>query len=128
MLPVPLLFPRLPDRSDLGRLRLGLGSSSLGSAGSCSLKAEGSGEGRRLRIRDAKDSFDARVLKSLVVGGMLLGSCASLDGVDDGGGVGGRGRKNGIFRGDSPGEFVVLCDSASSSVAPAAVASPVLLP
>lgn len=125
MLPVPLLFARLHALFELGRL--GLGSSSLDSAGSFSLKADGSGSGRRLRIRDAKDSLEARVLKSLVVGGMLLGNCASLDGVDEGGGVGGRGRKNGIFKGDSSGESVVLCDAASSFVALAAVASPVVL-
>ena len=88
-----------------------------------SLKAEGSGSGSRLRIRVAKDSLEARVLKSRVVGGMLLGNWASLEGVDEGGGVGGRGRKKGIFSGDSLGEFVVLCDCASSSVALAAGAS-----
>ena len=57
----------------------------------------------------------------------MLGSCASLDGVDAGGGVGGRWRKKGIFRGDSSGEFVVLGDSTSSSIAFAAVASPAFL-
>ena len=124
MLPVPLLFPRLPDLSGLGRI--GPGGSSTG-LGSVSWKAEGSGSGRRLRIREAKDSFEASVLKSLAVGGMMVGNCASLDGVDAGGGVGGRWRKKGIFRGDSAGESVVLGDSTSSSIAFAAVASPVLL-
>ena len=124
MLPVPLLFPRLPALSEFGGMRLG---ASLVGVGSVSWKADGSGSGRRLRMREAKDSFDARVLKSLMVGGMLLGGCASLHGVDEGGGVGGRGRKKGILRGDTSGESVVLCDTASLSVALAAVAPSVLL-
>ncbi len=99
---------------------------SAGGLGSVSWKAEGSGSARRLRIREAKDSLEASELRSLVVGGMMLGSWASLDGVDEGGGVGGRGRKKGIFRGDSSGELVVLCDSVSSSVAFVAVVLPVL--
>lgn len=127
MLPVPLLFPRLAARSEVVVGGAGHGGSSPVGLGSVSWKAEGSGSGRRLRIKEAKDSFEASVLMSLVVGGMLLGSWASLDGVDAGGGVGGRGRKKGIFRGDSSGSFDVLCDSASSSVAFTAVASAVLL-
>lgn len=67
------------------------------------------------------------MLKSLIVGGMLLGSWAGLDGVDEGGGVGGRGRKKGILRGETSGELFVLWDSASSSVVLLAVASEVLL-
>lgn len=114
MLPVPLLFPRPDALPGLGSV--GLGGSTVG-LGSVSWKADGSGSGRRLRIKEAKDSFEASVLKSLVVGGTLLGNCASFDGGDEGGGVGGRGRKKGIFRGDSSGDFVVLCDSTSSSVA-----------
>lgn len=67
-------------------------------------KVEGSGEGRRGRIREAKDSLEARVVREGVVGGMLLGSWESLGGVPAGGGVGGRGRKKGILRGDVVGE------------------------
>lgn len=124
MLPVPLLFPRLAARSELGGV--GHGGSSVG-LGSVSWKADGSGSGRRLRIKEAKDSFEASVLMSRVVGGMLLGSWASLDGADEGGGVGGRGRKKGILSGDSSGELVVLCDSASSSVDCVVVVSAVSL-
>lgn len=95
----------------------------------------GCGSGRRLRIREAKDSLEARglvvvVVKSRVVGGMALGSWWSLGDVDWGGGVGGRGRKKGIFRGDASGEVVVLCglesSSSSSSGALVVVASVVL--
>ena len=106
---------------------MGLGGSSSVGVGSVSWKADGSGSGRRLRIKEAKDSLEASVLKSRVVGGMVLGSWASLEGVVVGGGVGGRGRKKGIFRGDDSGDFGVLCGSASSSVDFAAVASSVLL-
>lgn len=102
------------------------GSDAVG-LGSVSWKAVGSGSGRRLRIREAKDSLEASVLMSRTVGGMVLGSWASLEGVDEGGGVGGRGRKKGIFRGDSSGGFGVLCESAETSGEVAVVASPVLL-
>lgn len=108
-------------------------ASSLGdSAGLWSWKEDGSGSGRRLRIREAKDSLEARgvvvVVKSRVVGGMALGSWGSLGDVDcGGGGVGGRGRKKGIFRGDASGEVVVLCGFSSLSVALVVVASVVLL-
>lgn len=52
--------------------------------------------------------------------------------MDWGGGVGGRGRKKGIFRGDASGEVVVLCglessSSSSLSVARVVVASALLL-
>lgn len=105
----------------------GVGGGGWGSAGLLSLKAAGSGSGRRVRIREAKDSLEARVVRARVVGGMVLGGWAGLGGVDEVGGVGGRGRKNGIFRGDSLGEFVVLDDSELLSVVLAAVASPVFL-
>lgn len=117
----------------LGCVGCGGRASSLGdSAGLWSWKEDGSGSGRRLRIREAKDSLEARgvvVVKSRVVGGMALGSWWSLGDVDWGGGVGGRGRKKGIFRGDASGEVVVLCgfESLSSSVASAVVASALLL-
>ena len=72
----------------------------------------------------AKDSFEASVLKSRVVGGMVLGSWASW--VDEGGGVGGRGRKKGILRGDDSGVFGGLRDSVSMSVDFAAGSATVL--
>lgn len=143
MRPFPLRLPRLPALCCCGTVagvlgcagRVGRASSSGDSAGLWSWKEDGSGSGRRLRIREAKDSLEARglvvvVVKSRVVGGMALGSWWSLGDVDWGGGVGGRGRKKGIFRGDASGEVVVLCglesSSSSSSGALVVVASVVL--
>lgn len=128
MLPVPLLFPRLqePSSDDDGGGGGAGGSEAVG-LGSVSWKAAGSGSGRRLRIREAKDSLEASVLMSRTVGGMVLGSWAGLEGVDVGGGVGGRGRKKGIFRGDSSGDVGVLCGSAETWGEFAVVSSTVLL-
>ena len=104
------------------------GSSWVDSAGLLSWKEEGSGSGRRWRIREAKESLEARVLRSRVVGGMMLGSWESFGGVDVGGGVGGRGRKKGILRGDdASGESVVLGDAVSLDVAFGGVAFMVVL-
>ena len=99
-----------------------LGPSGAGGGG---WGSAGSGSGRRVRIREAKDSLEARVVRARVVGGVVVGGWAGLGGVDEVGGLGGRGRKNGIFRGDSLGESVVLDDSELLSVALAKVASPV---
>lgn len=137
---MPLLLPRLHALlfEEVGDGGLGSGGAASFSAsfslsdascigvGSVSWKEDGSGEGRRLRIREAKDSFEARVLKSRVVGGMVLGSWASLEGVDEGGGVGGRGRKKGILRGETSGVLGVLCGSVSRCVVFAAGDSLVL--
>lgn len=46
-------------------------------------------------MREAKDSLEASVLRAVSVGGIMGGSCVSLGGVDEGGGVPGRGRGKG---------------------------------
>ncbi len=104
---MPVLLPvRLFVRLEVGRVRVGGEGSWVDFAGWSRWKDEGSGEGRRLRIREAKDSLEARVERSrgVEVGGMRGG----LGGVVVGGGVGGRGRKKGILRGEELGEGGVL--------------------
>ncbi len=114
---MPVLLPvRLFDRLEVGRV--GGEGSSVDFAGWSRWKEEGSGEGRRLRIREAKDSLEARVLRSreVEVGGMRGGSWGDFGGVVVGGGVGGRGRKKGILRGEEVGEVGVLGGDADAVV------------
>ena len=80
------------------------------SLGFLSWKAEGSGLGRRVRIRVVKDSLGVSVWPArssgVSVGGIEGDSWARvLDGVDVGGGVGGRCRRSGLRGGTLRGEI-----------------------
>ena len=95
------------------------------SLGFLSWKAEGSGLGRRVRIRVVKDSLGVSVWPArssgVSVEGIEGGSWARvLDGVDNGGGVGGRcmrsGLRGGTLRGESSSVPVGLLVSVVLSV------------